>query len=51
MKPISKASGTKRLNLTCDKLHSSFAFKLYLRRYMKSFSDWPTIPQVYYKAG
>jgi len=33
-KPTLKAPGTKRLNLTCNKLLSSLAFKFNLRRYI-----------------
>ena len=35
MRPMLKASGTKRLKLNYDKLVSSFASKLNLRRYIK----------------
>jgi hypothetical protein len=33
IKPTLRAPGTKRLKLKCDKLLSSFAFKIKLRRY------------------
>jgi len=33
MKPVLKAPGTKRLELKCDELLSSFAFNFNLRRY------------------
>ena len=36
IKPTLKAPGTKRLNLKCDELLSSFAFEFNLRRYIKA---------------
>ena len=36
IKPMLKPPGTKRLKLNCDVLLSTFAFKLYLRRYIQA---------------
>jgi len=39
MKPVLKPPGTKRLNLKCDKLHSTSAFKFNLRRYTEGGAE------------
>jgi len=39
IKPTLRAPGIKRLNLKCDKLRSTFAFKFNLRRYNEEGQD------------